>query len=42
MDPNLGKAIPYGVYDIAQNEGRVNVGCDHGMAAFTVAGGPAR
>jgi len=36
IDPNLGKAIPYGVYDIAQNEGWVNVGCDHDTSAFAV------
>ncbi len=26
IDPKLGKAIPYGVYDVARNEGWVNVG----------------
>lgn len=30
----LGKAIPYGVYDITNNEGWVNVGIDHDTAAF--------
>lgn len=33
-DKNLGKAIPYGVYDIASNEGWVNVGVDHDTAQF--------
>jgi DDE family transposase len=32
-----GKAIPYGIYDIARNTGWVNVGCDHDTAAFAVA-----
>ena len=36
MDPDLGKAIPYGVYDVAKNLGWVNVGCDHDTAAFAV------
>jgi Rhodopirellula transposase DDE domain len=31
-----GKAIPYGVYDILQNTGFVNVGHDHNTAAFAV------
>jgi Rhodopirellula transposase DDE domain len=31
-----GKAIPYGVYDILQNTGFVNVGQDHDTAAFAV------
>ena len=31
-----GKAIPYGVYDISQNEGWVNVGITHDTAAFAV------
>jgi hypothetical protein len=33
IDPELGKAIPYGVYDVARNAGWVNVGCDHDTAA---------
>jgi len=33
----LGKAIPYGVYDIAANTGWVSVGTDHDTAAFAVA-----
>ena len=36
VDPQLGKAIPYGVYDIAANTGWVNVGTDHDTAAFAV------
>jgi Rhodopirellula transposase DDE domain len=35
-DPALGKAVPYGVYDLAANAGWVNVGCDHDTAAFAV------
>jgi Rhodopirellula transposase DDE domain len=31
-----GKAIPYGVYDVLQNTGFVNVGQDHDTAAFAV------
>jgi len=34
IDPKVGKAIPYGVYDLARNEGWVNVGCDHDTATF--------
>jgi transposase len=37
IDKKLGKAIPYGVYDIANNEGRVSVGIDHDTASFAVA-----
>jgi hypothetical protein len=33
----LGKAAPYGIYDIAQNVGWVSVGTDHDTAAFAVA-----
>jgi hypothetical protein len=36
-DPAVGKAIPFGVYDIAANEGFVVVGDDHDTAAFAVA-----
>jgi hypothetical protein len=36
-DPEVPKAIPYGVYDIANNEGWVNVGDDHDTPAFAVA-----
>ncbi|MET8646675.1 ISAzo13 family transposase [Streptomyces sp. NPDC004675] len=32
-----GKAIPYGIYDIAANTGWVGVGTDHDTAAFAVA-----
>jgi hypothetical protein len=33
-----GKAVPYGVYDIARNEGWVSVGTDHDTPAFAVEG----
>ena len=33
---DLGKAIPYGVYDVAADAGWVNVGTDHDTAAFAV------
>jgi Rhodopirellula transposase DDE domain len=33
----VGKAIPYGVYDVGRNEGWVSVGVDHDTAAFAVA-----
>jgi transposase len=36
-DPELGKAIPYGIYDLANDEGWVSVGIDHDTAAFAVA-----
>ena len=35
-DKELGKAIPYGVYDLVANEGWVSVGVDHDTAAFAV------
>lgn len=35
-DRQLGKAIPYGVYDIAANQGWVSVGIDHDTAQFAV------
>jgi Rhodopirellula transposase DDE domain len=35
-DAELGKAIPYGIYDVAANAGWVNVGTDHDTAAFAV------
>ncbi|HEY2690702.1 MAG TPA: ISAzo13 family transposase [Streptosporangiaceae bacterium] len=35
-DEQLGKAIPYGVYDLAANSGWVSVGTDHDTAAFAV------
>ena len=34
VDKELGKAIPYGVYDITENEGWVSVGIDHDTARF--------
>lgn len=34
QDKLLGKAIPYGVYDIVSNQGWVNVGIDHDTAQF--------
>ena len=36
-DNSIGKAIPYGVYDMARNEAWVNVGRDHDTPAFAVA-----
>jgi len=36
-DPKLGKAIPYGVYDVGRNAGGVTVGQDHDTASFAVA-----
>jgi hypothetical protein len=36
IDKELGKAIPYGVYDLARNEGWVNVGIDHDTSEFAV------
>ena len=36
IDPKLGRAIPYGVYDIADNKGWVSVGTDHDTASFAV------
>ncbi len=36
IDADLGKVIPYGVYDIARNVGWVNVGVDHDTPAFAV------
>ncbi|HUD39794.1 MAG TPA: ISAzo13 family transposase [Streptosporangiaceae bacterium] len=35
-DQELGKAIPYGIYDLAANTGWVNVGTDHDTAQFAV------
>jgi Rhodopirellula transposase DDE domain len=34
MDKELGKAIPYGVYDVSENQGWVSVGIDHDTARF--------
>ena len=36
-DAELGKAIPYGVYDLAANNGWVSVGVDHDTASFAAA-----
>ena len=36
IDPEKGKAIPYGIYDLAHNQGWVNVGQDHDTSAFAV------
>jgi hypothetical protein len=36
IDPTLGKANPYGVYDVGANTGWVSVGTDHDTAAFAV------
>jgi DDE family transposase len=35
-DRELGKAVPYGIYDLTANTGWVNVGTDHDTAAFAV------
>jgi Rhodopirellula transposase DDE domain len=35
-DPKVGRAIPYGVYDLGRNVGWVGVGTDHDTAAFAV------
>src|SRR6266487_2899709 len=35
-DQILGKAIPYGIYDLAANSGWVNAGTDHDTAQFAV------
>jgi len=32
----LGKAIPYGIYDVSRNSGWVRVGIDHDTASFAV------
>ena len=36
VDPILGRASPYGVYDIAADKGWVRVGIDHDTASFAV------
>ncbi|MEG4076373.1 ISAzo13 family transposase [Microcoleus sp. Pol14C2] len=36
IDPELGKAIPYGVYDLRHNQAWVSIGIDHDTAAFAV------
>ena len=35
-DPELGKAVPYGVYDIHRNQAGVSVGISHDTAEFAV------
>ncbi len=35
-DPAVGKAVPYGIDDLARNTGWVSVGCDGDTAAFAV------
>jgi hypothetical protein len=35
--PSVPRAYPYGIYDLAQNTGFVNVGTDHDTASFAVA-----
>jgi transposase len=37
MDKKAGKAIPYGVYDLTENQGWVSVGISHDTAEFAVA-----
>ena len=37
MDKDLGKAVPYGVYDVGANAGWVSVGIDNDTAEFAVA-----
>jgi transposase len=37
VDKELGRATPYGVYDMVQNQGWVTVGIDHDTAEFAVA-----
>jgi len=34
--PEFGRAVPYGIYDLAEDTGWVNVGIDHDTAAFAV------
>ena len=36
IDDELGKVIPYGIYDVRRNEGWVNVGVDHDTPEFAV------
>ncbi len=37
MDKELGKALPYGIYDLPANAGWVSAGADHDTSAFAVA-----
>lgn len=36
IDPQLGKVVPYGVYDLAKNQGWVTVGTDHDTSEFAI------
>src|SRR6202008_4339212 len=36
VDPDLGRATPYGIYDLGRNHGWVSVGMDHDTAEFAV------
>src|SRR3954447_6429298 len=36
LQPELGRAVPYGLYDLAANAGWVSVGTNHDTAAFAV------
>jgi transposase len=36
VDPDLGRATPYGIYDVGRNSGWVSVGMDHDTAEFAV------
>jgi len=36
-NPEVPRAYPYGIYDMARNKGFVNVGTDHDTSAFAVA-----
>jgi hypothetical protein len=36
IDRKLGRAVPYGIYDIGDNKGWVSVGSDHDTASFAV------
>jgi len=36
IDPELGRVNPYGIYDLARNQGWVSVGIDHDTATFAV------
>jgi hypothetical protein len=36
VDKDLGRATPFGIYDVTRNQGFVNVGIDHDTAEFAV------
>ncbi len=36
VDPELGRATPYGIYDVGSNRGWVSVGIDHDTAEFAI------